>query len=141
MRIPQYQAWNTKLKKMEQVLEIELNPEFGGVMVEGKHYVDFLSGEHDVDRDWWSWDDCEIRECTEFFDKQNKNIYEGDILGVDDPCDSSKAVVVFHEGAFKPQLILKREKPLFDNTWIDWNIIGNIYENSDLLKEQQCSDN
>lgn len=74
----------------------------------------------------------EFMQFTGLLDKNGREIYEGDVLGVNDPGDRSRAVVVFHEGAFKPQLCVQWATPIFDNDWDDWEVIGNIYENPEL---------
>lgn len=60
MNIPKYRAWHKQLKKMMPVLEINLDPEFGGVFVWGKAYYDTDTGEHEADKDFWPWSDIEL---------------------------------------------------------------------------------
>jgi len=73
-------------------------------------------------------ENIELMEFTGVKDRNGKEIYEGDILGLDDPTDQSRAFVVFHNGAFRQQLV---RLPIFGDDW-DWLVIGNIYENPEL---------
>ncbi len=66
-------------------------------------------------------------------DRQGKEIWEGDILGLDDPEDTSRAFVVFHQGAFKLRLV--QYPTFFADDW-DWVVIGNIYENLVLVPKE-----
>ena len=84
-------------------------------------------------------DDAIIEQSTGLKDKNGKLIYEGDILKplsnsikkqviYDDGCFWAKDVIYFHDACH----IYKR--------WIDecgYEIIGNIHENPELLKEKE----
>jgi len=78
-------------------------------------------------------ENIELMEFTGVKDRRGKEIYEGDILGLDDPDDTSKAIVVFHNGAFRQQLV---RLPIFGDDW-DWFVIGNIYENPELVAKEE----
>jgi YopX protein. len=68
-------------------------------------------------------------------DEKGTDIFEGDVLGVDDPEDDSRAIVVFHDGAFKPQI----KEGVYDAYWGGWIVIGNRYERSDLLEKSEMN--
>jgi hypothetical protein len=71
----------------------------------------------------------ELMQYTGLKDKNGKEIYEGDIDGSDEPM-----YVVFENGSFG---LKYKDMPNYFDTCIDWNrveIIGNIYENPELLK-------
>ena len=68
-------------------------------------------------------------------DKNGKQIYEGDLMRVVDPVDRSTFEVVFKDGAFRKDWIMARG--IFSHLGDDvdmFEVIGNIYENPDLLK-------
>lgn len=134
MREIKFRAWHKLKKKMMQVLSIELDPEFGGVEVWGKSSVSFETGEHESERDFWAWEDCEEMQLIGRKDKQGKEIYEDDILGLDDPEDHSRALVVFDQGAFKVKLFRILHTPIYDAYWDSWIVIGNKYEHPELME-------
>ena len=81
----------------------------------------------------------ELMQFTGLKDKNGKEIYEGDILKTP---RNRKARVVFGNGAFWFVGFPFYEKSFFDKqskTWKSqnaekWEVIGNIYENPELLK-------
>lgn len=79
----------------------------------------------------------ELTQYTGLKDKNGKEIYEGDILRVYDDffrdgLDDMYGVVKFDNGRF----YLNTFKPYYNETWIYFEVVGNIYENPELLEEK-----
>ena len=84
-----------------------------------------------------------VMQYSSFKDKHGIEIYEGDII---EYSSGGKAKVVFHEGAFmgydgyassseEAYLLLKcPEETPFEGAKFEVEVIGNIYENKDLLE-------
>jgi len=141
MRQHKYRAYNKKLKSMAQVLSLELDSEFGGVEVWGKASVDFETGEHDATRDFWSWDDCEVMEYVGKADKAGKEIYEGDIVkvrGIDRRFRVTWGKFTDTWDFLRGETWMLAHETLYMNKE-NCEVIGNIYANPELLKEQASS--
>lgn len=76
-------------------------------------------------------------------DKNGKEIYEGDVVEYD---NGTKAKVIFHDGGFcgydgyatcsdEAYLRLSPEETPFDGLEFEVEVIGNIYQNPELLNE------
>ena len=85
------------------------------------------------------FDDIELMQYIELKDKSDKEIYEGDILFFRD--ENMKYVIVWQDTAFiiKSIEIRKYSEKMYwlDDTEICCEIIGNIYENKNLLEESR----
>ncbi len=121
-----YRAYHKTLKKMQQVLAIELDPEPGGVEVWGKASVDFNTGEHEAARDFWAWDEIVLMQCTGLQDRNDKEIYEGDIVRYLDNTSW---------GLVEKTATIEDIRHLPDFTCSKWEeVIGNIWENRELME-------
>ena len=95
------------------------------------HYVLTLNGQFQNLQNGSGGDEYVVQQWTGFVDRNGKDIYEGDFLGEElDP-------ITFYEGKFITKL---RGARLFDleEFWEDGQepeVIGNIFENSELLKQ------
>ena len=123
MREIKFRAWHKEKKIMGEVLGIDI-----------LHKEIFFSNE-DVDcYEHTDFKDIELMEYTGLKDKNNKEIYEGDIVTL----HNSKYKVIFNskEAGF----VLRDDEfemniPFTNNNNKRMEIIGNIYENPELLKE------
>ena len=131
MREIKFRAWLKEERKMVNVetLFIGINRLcFGNSKTEDLFFRDF--------------EEVELMQYTGLKDKNSKEIYEGDIvlIKLDETSTWYKTVVGFKKGAFIADLIDKEDYvyifyPGF--TGDDFEIIGNVYENKNLLEENK----
>jgi hypothetical protein len=142
MRELKYRVWDKYNKRMRIVDSIDWNHLEVSVLGKGKEYI---SGGIQVSSLDESGSTIYLREepgepvplmqWTGLYDKNKTPIYEGDILGLDDPEDKSRMSVVFKRGGFKGNFIGDdgyEVNPDIDNLWV---VIGNIHAHPHLLKE------
>ena len=115
MREIKFRAWHKKTKEMKQVIGLELQT------------MEIRVGE----KEWWFRNFAILMQYTGLKEKSGKEIYEGDILSGDFPD------LVFWDDD-KGQWGLRNSENFDDTLWEiirDNNpeIIGNIYENPELL--------
>lgn len=142
MRDIRFRAWNKKYDFMMQ-----------SVMVAA-----YGSGRRcKYDSEWWEDADIEIMQYIEMKDKDGVDIYEGDIIEFDDVGEEgyeykegfdfrNLAVIVWNNGRFELDKLMSDNSEVLDfmnNCHEDfWNalknckVIGNIYENQELLNPQ-----
>ena len=78
-----------------------------------------------------------ITQYTGLKDKNGKEIYEGDICIVSlsyFKIKDEKATVIFHNGAFQFQYGCEKFFSKPHDAWDEVEVIGNIYENKELLQ-------
>ena len=129
--LPKFRAWHKELKIMDQVTELDLCCQ----VVSANAEEDFR----------WNLDEAILMQWTGFQDCDGRDIYEGDIVGYTsttfmvEPANI-KVPIVFENGMFCAvyggdhlqalQAVLKYGAPG------DLKIIGNIYENPELLERK-----
>ena len=129
--IPKFRAWLKNDKEMIDVDEIHFD--------NGK--LDFIGDAITFMR---TVDEIELMQSTGVFDRNGKEIFEGDILRVTDEHSWLEVVSYSQEKAMFVTEEINREfkvpeSPLYDlfNTNIfKFKIIGNIYENPEFLEEK-----
>lgn len=129
MREIKFRAW---LKEKKEMID-NARPDF---FCKQLHYLcDNSAGGQDVLG--VSTEDIELMQYTGLKDKNNKEIYEGDILS--DGNNDKPYKVIFENGSFRAEFEGDFEEYSFDLIDVvaqGCEIVGNIYENPELLGGQ-----
>lgn len=124
MREFKFRAWDTEKQEMATVNFIGLN--------------DYEVGMEDEEcRRWRATYPyvCRLMQYTNLKDKNGKEIYEGDILKVKLDGGEANLYVKYTNGEYRVVNEGKWEDSLYTYMYFgDVEIVGNIYENKDLLK-------
>ncbi|WP_053091431.1 YopX family protein [Streptococcus sp. 343_SSPC] len=130
--IPKFRAYDsgstTRMYQPEEVMVCD-----GNIWIDDE---DFEAGE------WILNNDLYLMQSTGLFDKNGKEIFEGDILEVTDKHSWLEVVSYSQEKAMFVTEEINREfkvpkSPLYDlldSTFLKFKVIGNIYENPELLE-------
>lgn len=137
--IPRFRAWNKATKEMYEADDIiAINFEDKSICVQTIYFEQGLPDSRDLD--YYNFDDIVLMQSTGLRDKNEREIFEGDVLKVTN-LSSWLEVVSFNEN--KAMFVSKETKrkieetPLYDlfNTDIfEVEIIGNIYTNPELAE-------
>ncbi|EMF0128785.1 hypothetical protein DXT36_RS12495 [Enterococcus hirae] len=130
--IPKFRAWDKECMEMANVTDINYK---------GNWVVDELYVALDTRCDLLPFDDVELMQSTGLKDKNGVEIFEGDVV----LADGVKKIVTFgeqeHEEDFG-DLIYYIGFNVYTKMGyslvipVEYEVIGNIYENSELLEEQ-----
>ena len=130
MREIKFRAWLKEDKKMENVKTMDFTDKTIRCLKKNEFINAYLLRRV-------SFDDVELMQYTGLNDKNGREIYEEDILFFRD--ENMKYIVVWQDAAFiiKSIEIRKYSEKMcwLDDTEICCEIIGNVYENKNLLEE------
>ena len=113
-----FRAWQKNYKKMADVVGIRFGLNFIDISMVGFNYA-------------FGIDEVELMQYTGLLDKNGKEIYEGDIIESQYFLPSE---VMFVNGCFLACDISFPDAESGDYEDIEWKVIGNIYENPNLLE-------
>ena len=135
MREIKFRAWLKEDRKMEDIKTIDFTDKTIRCLKKNEFINAYLLRRV-------SFDDVELMQYTGVKDKNGKEIYEGDIVLIKlyETSTWHKTVVGFKKGAFIADLIDKEDYVyIFHHgfTGDDFEIIGNVYENKNLLEENK----
>ena len=127
MREIKFRAWDKENEKMMKVSSLHLENKEISVKENGTFRLFRMQ---------------DLMQYTGLKDKNGKEIYEGEIvlIKLDETSTWHKTVVGFKKGAFIANLIDKEDYVyIFHHgfTGDDFEIIGNVYENKNLLEENK----
>jgi hypothetical protein len=132
--IPRYRAW---LKQYNVMVDDVSDLTFfeGNLKFIGRRTVGGVSFQYSIE-------EIELMQSTGLFDKNGKEVFEGDILEVTDKHSWLEVVSYSQEKAMFVTEEINREfkvpeSPLYDlldSTFLKFKVIGNIYEDPELLE-------
>jgi len=123
MKLPKFRAWFKEDKEMISVEEIA----FETKLVRGFYKLAIR---------WFKFEEVEFMSSTDLFDKNGTEIFEGDILAdVDESGDELVYLyVIYKDGKF---MAVENEERGYSADLVDCttyhSVVGNIYENAELL--------
>lgn len=132
MREFNFRAWDERNKIMHYSFQFieSLPSEENGCLI-------FTSDKQLVTTEWinnpYFRQQLKIMQYTGLKDKNGKEIYEGDVVGRDDMAYTRKVVYCPKRAAF----ILKDENETYFNMAFAYIVLGNIYENPELMEKKE----
>ena len=141
--IPKFRAWIKTEKRMietDDLLDIDYENEV--ITTQQVYFENGLPDDRDLDN--FVFEEIKLMQSTGLVDKNGKEIFEGDIVQFED-CDEvsdflyiNTGIIEWCQGGFH---ITNRDsvlmEDLLDGDSLDVTIIGNIYENPELLEDKE----
>lgn len=137
MNIPKYRAWHKQHQIMLPVLQIDLDPEHGGVFVESNDGSYCGCRFH---MELWPWSDIELMPIIGLINHQFE-IYQDDILelnclGWGGPY-KDRVVVVWEGFGWYFRFADGRLQPVEQKWQSECEVIGNIWQHPQLLQSKE----
>jgi len=127
--IPRYRAWIKSLKWMCDVTNISFDSKFVDICQQGDTE---RCTEMSVE-----FDEIKLMQSTGLFDRNGKEIFEGDILGTKDGLLNGVVEYKSDLGMWTNSLIRYNNFERLCNVANSREIIGNIYENLEILEDKK----
>ncbi len=134
--IPKFRAWIKTEKRMietDDLLDIDYENEV--VMTQRVYFENGLPDDRDLDN--FVFDEIKLMQSTGLKDKNGQEIFEGDILGTKDGLLNGVVEYRTDLGMWTNSLIRYNNFERLCNVANSREIIGNIYENPDLLEGKE----
>lgn len=131
--VPKFRAWHKQFKLMKRVRKIDLD--YGRVFVA----IDSSKRQKtEANRTHWNFNNIELMQWTGFKNFENQDLYFGDIVGM-----GPNVYQIENDERGCPCLLTKRGYPLLYFLSVSYvhnlKILGNIFENPELLEEQDIA--
>lgn len=131
--IPNFRAWNKATKEMHEADDIvSLNFEKKQICVKTLFFGQLS---------YYDFDDIILMQSTGLKDKNGKEIFEGDILSSKDGLLNGVVEYRYDLGMWTNSLIRYNNFERLCNVARDREIIGNIWEDGDLIDGKKTSEN
>ena len=144
--ITRFRAWNKATKEMYGADEIiAINFEEKEICVQTIYFEQGLPDSRDLD--YYDFDDIVLMQSTGLTDSVEKEIFEGDILSIETDeenvkvevsWDSKHALFVFESKKYNEKEALGE---LFEDNSYPFKIIGNVWEDGELLDGENTEEN
>lgn len=124
--IPKFRAWDKKLKKMFEVSFIDFDTKLIGLNIDLEIII-------------FDFEDVILMQSTGLKDKNGKEVFVGDIIKCTRGCPHEVYLEKEYGGTFvggMPAIYLKGIREGYAWTGAE-EILGNIYENSELLEQEE----
>lgn len=144
--ITRFRAWNKATKEMYGADDIiAINFEEKEICVQTIYFEQGLPDSRDLD--YYDFDDIVLMQSTGMRDKNDREIFEGDILSIETDeenvkvevsWDSKHALFVFESKKYNEKEALGE---LFEDNSYPFKIIGNVWEDGELLDGENTEEN
>lgn len=140
MREIKFRAWDKKESGWLTMIDQHLNPLTGKIMCDEDNSCSDPECCGGPSQYWLDQEQYELMQFTGLFDKNGKEIYEGDIVAcikmIDYEifADPVNLEVTFENGHFNPMCLKKMMQYRMLPLYYSVEIIGNIHEHNELLK-------
>ena len=133
---PRYRAWVKTEKRMietDDLLDIDYENEV--ITTQQVYFENGLPDDRDLDN--FVFEEIKLMQSTEFTDKNGQKIFEGDVLGTKDGLLNGVVEYRSDLGMWTNSLISYNNFERLCNVAGNREIIGNIYENPELLEDKE----
>ena len=144
--IPRFRAWNKATKEMygaDDIIAIKFEEK--EICVQTIYFEQGLPDSRDLD--YYGFDDIVLMQSTGMRDKNDREIFEGDILSIETDeenvkvevsWDNKHALFIFESKKYNDKEALGE---LFEDNSYPFKIIGNVWEDGELLDGENTEEN